>query len=122
MPTIPPFLLKRLYMKDSLHAEDEGFRLTLKNVIAPATLIGVAGLEVDGQSVVPAQITLVVPSGNVRAAGDVSRKAPVVFPVGATVTLRVAKQSLGPGPHEIIVHIVVKEVGPLGIPISDHLE
>ena len=122
MPTIPPFLLKRLYMKNSLRPDGGGFTLTLKNVIAPATLIGVAGLEVDGQAVGPSQITLVVPSGNVRSADDVSRKAPVVFPVGATVTLRVARQSLELGPHDIIVHIVVKEVGRLGVPISDQLE
>jgi hydroxymethylglutaryl-CoA reductase (NADPH) len=121
MPTIPPFLLKRLYVKGSLRAENDGFTVALKNVIAPATMVGVVGLEVDGRTVTPSRVTLVVPNGNVRPADDVSHKAPVVFPVGAIVTLRVADQSLEPGSHEIIVHVVVKEVGPLGIPISDHL-
>jgi len=31
MPAIPPFVLKKLYVKGSLHAEDNGFALDLKN-------------------------------------------------------------------------------------------
>ena len=121
MPAIPPFLLKKLYAKGSLHTEEDGFVLDLKNSIAPGTITAFTGLDVDGRAVEPAQVTL-VPFGDApRSASDVSSEAPLSFPVGAIVTLRVAGQTLDPGPHEFIIHVVVQEVGLLDIPVSDTL-
>ena len=121
MPTIPPFVLKKLYVKGSLHAEDDGFALDLKNTIAPATIAAFTGLDVDGQALDLAQVTLVPPSGNPQMMSDISTQTPLLFPVGATVTLRVAGKMLDPGPHELAIHVVVQEVGPLDIPVSDTL-
>jgi len=121
MPAIPPFVLKKLYVKGSLRTEEDGFALDLKNSIAPATIAAFAGLDVDGQAVDPAQATLVPPSGDPRTAGDISPETPLPFPAGATITLHVAGQALDPGPHEFIVRVVVQEVGPLDIPLSDTL-
>ena len=122
MPAIPPFVLKKLYVKGSLRAEEDGFALDLKNVIAPGTISAFIGLDLDGQPVDPVQITLVPPGGNPRAASRVSPQAPLQFPVGATVTLRVAAATLTPGSHELAIHVVVREVGPLDIPVTDTLE
>jgi hypothetical protein len=122
MPAIPPFVLKKLYVKGSLRAEDDGFALDLKNVIAPGTISAFTGLDLDGQPVDPVQVTLVPPGGNPRSASQVSPQAPLQFPVGATVTLRVAGATLVPGPHELAIHVVVREVGPLDIPVTDTLE
>ena len=122
MPAIPPFVLKKLYVNGSLRAEDDGFALDLKNVIAPGMIAAFTGLDLDGQPVDPVQVTLVPPSGNPRAASQVSPQAPLLFPVSATVTLRVAGATLVPGPHELAIHVLVQEVGPLDIPVSDTLE
>jgi hypothetical protein len=121
MPAIPPFVLKKLYVKGSLRTEDDGFALDLKNTIAPATITAFTGLDVDGQAIAPAQVTLVPPNGNSRSGGEVSGQTSLSFPVGATVTLRVAGKALEPGPHELVTHVVVDEVGPLAIPIADTL-
>ncbi len=121
MPAIPPFVLKKLYVKGSLRVEDDGFALDLKNTIAPANVTAFTGLDMDGQTTDPAQVTLVPPGGNPRSMSEVSAQAPLLFPVGATVTLRVAGKILEPGSHELIIHIVVQEVGPLDIPISGTL-
>ncbi|MEE8392103.1 MAG: hypothetical protein V3S14_15085 [Anaerolineae bacterium] len=48
MPAIPPFVLKKLYVKGSLRAEADGFALDLKNSIAPASIVAFTGLDVDG--------------------------------------------------------------------------
>ena len=122
MPAIPPFVLKKLYVKGSLRAEADGFALDLKNVIAPGTISAFTGLDLDGQPIDPVQVTLVPPGGNPRAAVQVSPQAALQFPVGATVTLRVGGAALAPGPHELAIHVIVKEVGPLDIPVSDTLE
>jgi len=37
MPAIPPVILKKLYVKNSLRAEGDGFVLSLQNSIAPAS-------------------------------------------------------------------------------------
>jgi len=121
MAAIPPFVLKKLYVKGSLRAEEDGFALELKNTIAPATITGFTGLDVDGQAMDPAQVTLIPPGGNPCAMSEVSAQAPLPFPIGATVTLRLAGHTLAPGPHALAIHVVVQEVGPLDIPVSDTL-
>ncbi len=121
MPAIPPFVLKKLYVKGSLHAEDGGFALDIKNTIAPATIAAFTGLDVDGQAMDPAQVTLIPPDGDSRSMSAVSAEAPLLFPIGAIITLHVAGQTLEPGSHELVIHVVVQEVGPLDIPISDTL-
>jgi hydroxymethylglutaryl-CoA reductase (NADPH) len=122
MPAIPPFVLKKLYVKGSLRIEDDGFALDLKNVIAPGTITAFTGLDLDGQAIAPAQVTLVPSSGNPRSMGEISAQAPLLFPVSAPVTLRVAGKTLEPGPHDLVIRVVVQEVGPLDIPVSDTLE
>ena len=121
MPAIPPFVLKKLYVKGSLRTEEDGFALDLKNVIAPGTITAFTGLDVDGQVIDPAQVTLVSPNRSPRSIDEISAQAPLLFPVGATVTLHVTGQTLEPGPHELVIHVVVQEVGPLDIPVSDTL-
>ena len=121
MPVIPPFVLKKLYVQGSLRPENDGFALDLKNTIAPATITAFAGLNVDGRTMAPAQVTLTSNNGHPRSGDQVSTQAPMRFPVGATVTLRVVGETLAPGEHALITRVVVEEVGPLDIPISDTL-
>ena len=121
MPAIPPFVLKKLYVKGSLHTSGDGFALDLKNVIAPGTIVAFAELELDGEAIDPTQVTLLPPDGPVRSPGEISTQAPLLFPINAIVSLHVAGATLAPGPHELVIHVVVKEVGPLDIPVSDTL-
>jgi hydroxymethylglutaryl-CoA reductase (NADPH) len=119
MPAIPPVLLKKLYVKGSLRAEGDGFALDLKNTIAPGTIQGFRGLELDGAPVDLAQVSVVQPDGQARPAAEISAEAPLQFPLGATFTLRVAGTPLGSGDHRLKVRVVVQDVGPLEIPVAD---
>jgi hydroxymethylglutaryl-CoA reductase (NADPH) len=121
MPAIPPFVLKKLYVKGSLRAEDDGFALDIKNTIAPATIVAFTGLDVDVQAWDTAQVTLILPSGSPCPMSEITTKAPLLFPVGAIVTLRIAGKTLDLGSHELTIHVIVQEVGPLDIPVSDTL-
>jgi len=121
VPAIPPFVLKRLYVQGSLQAEDDGFALELKNLVAPGTIISFRGLDADGRAIDAAQVT-VIPSGDdPRPASEISDQSPLYFPAGATVRLVVAGTPLAPGPHELAIRVVVRDVGPLEIPVSDAL-
>lgn len=119
MPVIPPSVLKKLYVKGSLRPEDQGFAFDLKNLIAPATITEIDGLDVDGEAIDDSMVTIVPPSGNSRAADRISSGRPLHFPVGVVVSLHVAAEPLEPGQHELTLHVKVKEIGSLDIPISD---
>ncbi|MCX7855233.1 MAG: hypothetical protein N2556_04515 [Anaerolineae bacterium] len=119
MPAIPPVILKKLYVKGSLRAEGDGFVLSLQNNIAPGVIQGFKGLTLDGKAVPIGQISIIQPDGAVVPAGAISEQNPVLFPLGATVTLRVGGIPLSSGNHQLGIRVVVKDVGPLEIPVAD---
>ncbi len=119
MPTIPPVILKKLYVKGSLRAEGDGFVFSLQNNIAPGVIQGFKGLTLDGKAVSLEQVSIVQPDGAIVPAGSISEQSPLLFPVGAIVTLRVSGLPLGPGSHQVGIRVVVRDVGPLEIPIAD---
>jgi hypothetical protein len=121
MPAIPPFVLKKLYVKGSLRTEKDGFAFDLKNTIAPATITAFTGLDVDGVRLTQPQVAIVPSAGQPRAMGDISVETPLPLPLNTTIRLRVTGEALGPELHRLAVHIVVQEVGPLEIPIADTL-
>ncbi|MGD2176372.1 MAG: hydroxymethylglutaryl-CoA reductase [Anaerolineae bacterium] len=119
MPVIPATVLKKLYVKGSLRVKEGGFVFDLKNLIAPATITGIEGLELDGEKVDDSQVTIVAPSGGSRPVGHISSGRPLQFPVGVVVTLHVSDETLEPGQHDLAVRVEVKEIGLLDIPVSD---
>ncbi len=121
MPAIPPAILKKLYVKNSLKNEERGFSLALQNPIAPGVILGLKGVTVDGKSVPMDVVTIVQPNGTAVPAVAVSEENPILFPVGTTITLTVQGMTLSPGTHQIGIRVVVKDVGPLEIPIADRV-
>ncbi|NOX62233.1 MAG: hypothetical protein GXP42_09865 [Chloroflexi bacterium] len=114
---IPTALLKRFYVKGSLHNSEDGFEFRLKNTIAPATVVSFGPIEVDGEPFGPDQV--VITASRPRTANTITAKAPLPLHMGKTVTLRVLGPPLTPGSHEIAVHAVTREVGPVIIEIDD---
>jgi hypothetical protein len=119
MTVIPATVLKKLYVKGSLRVKDGGFVFDLKNLIAPATITRIDGLEVDGKKVDDSRVTIVSPTGSSRPIGQISPGTPLQFPVGVVVTLHVLDETLEPGQHDLAVRVEVKEIGSLDIPVSD---
>lgn len=119
MPAIPPFILKKLYVKGSMHATEDGFALELKNTIAPGEILALAGVDLDGEPADPKQVSVVLPESDPRPMAEISDQNPLPFPLGAAITLHVADRTVEPGPHEVAIHAVVRDIGPLTIPVSD---
>ncbi|MGQ9717074.1 MAG: hypothetical protein ACUVR6_05165 [Anaerolineae bacterium] len=119
MPAIPPAILKKLYVKGSLRAEGDGFVLSLQNPIGSGVIQGFRGLTLDGKAVPLEQVSIVQPDGTVVPAGAISEQNPLLFAMGATLTLQVGGVPLNPGNHQLGIRVVVKDVGPLEIPIAD---
>jgi len=120
MPAIPPVILKKLYVKRSLKPEGDGFSLSLKNTVAPGTILGLEGLELDGRAVPLGNVTVVV-EGQERPAASITADDPLSFSLGATFTLRVREIPLEAGAHKLKIRVVVQDVGPLEIPVADRV-
>ncbi|MGD1996190.1 MAG: hypothetical protein PVH62_05380 [Anaerolineae bacterium] len=121
MPIIPPFLLKKLYVKGSLRAEDDGFAFGLENPIASGTILSFKALDLDGEGVSLEQVTVVTEEGRVRPATSITNEDPLSFPVGDTFTVRASESPLESGFHELTIRVVVQDVGPLSIPVADQV-
>lgn len=122
MPTIPPFILKKLYARGSLRAETDGFAFALENTIAPGHIAAITGLDVDGRPVDLSRVTIALAGADPCPATDITPQSPLPLDIGTHAILHVAGETLEPGPHAFAIHVVIQEIGPLDIPISDTLD
>ena len=117
MATIPPILLRKLYVPNSLRNQGEQFSFQLRNQIAPGTLVGLPRLAVDGEDRPLDGVTLTTKAGT-RCACGLSDDAPLAFEVGELVTVSVPG-TLTAGEHTIRITVQTSEVGPLTFPVVD---
>ena len=117
MPTIPPFMLKQLYVKGSLRNIAGGFTLTLRNNLASATLVGI-GLAVDDTQVDPAALAVVI--GDTRyPAAAITTDAPLRFETGTPTLVDALAGPLAPGDHKLTLLATTREIGPVTIEVTD---
>lgn len=120
MPTVPATLLRRLYVPGSLRNVETGFVLSLKNLIAPGTIVSVGPVVVDGMTWGPDRIT-VTGKGQPRPAERISAKSPLPFPINQVVTVQVTAAPLAGGLHSLRVTVLTREVGELVVEAEDRL-
>ncbi|MCD6291734.1 MAG: hypothetical protein J7M34_14660 [Anaerolineae bacterium] len=121
MFSIPGYLLERIYVQDSLENTEDGFKFAMRNVIESGTLSRIMAVEVDGEAIPLEQVSLVT-GEKVRPATEVTPSAPLHFPVGSTVTVKVSGKQLDPGEHKISVRVNTWEAGPIAIPVKATLQ
>lgn len=121
MPAVPSFMLKKLYVRGSLKNTAAGFELTLKNILAPGTIIGLNSIKVDGREVALENIRVLSGNGTDVAASAITAQSPVAFPLHSTATIRVVGKPLASGSHDILIAVNTKEVGLLEIPVADSI-
>ena len=119
MPAIPNFILKRLYVKNSLVNSSAGVELALRNNLGSGSVTHFVDLEIDKQVYSPGQLTIILPDGSSRSAGQISPDAPLPLSSGVAVTIRVDGVRLSPGKHVLKIRIDTREMGRLEIGVSD---
>ncbi len=123
MPTIiPSFLLKKLYVPGSFKNTPTGFQLSLRNTLAPGTLLGVSPLQIDGRDIPLEHVWFVVGAQAPVRASEIAPTAPSTFPLNLVVTFQVDDQPLAPGRHRVSVVFNTKEAGELKIDAEDSIE
>ena len=121
MVSVPSFILKKLYVKNSLKNIEGGYRLELKNTLAEATVISPVKLNVDGRDIDPKMIT--VDNGKEKiTSGEISQSKPVKFVVGSSIFIEVKDKPLQQGQHKIDIRAGSKEFGELSFSIQDNVQ
>jgi hypothetical protein len=113
--------LKAVYSKGSLRTSTKGFELILKNNLAPATVISLLSLKVDGRECSREDIFVVRGESRI-AVNSIDADHPLVFPLYTLVTMYVQDEPLTPGRHRIVISLATKEVGMVDIPIVDKIK
>jgi hypothetical protein len=117
---VPDFLVRQFYVKGSLQAEGDGFRLQARNAMGDGTLVGIGRVTLDGQAMDPGAITATRDGDDaVHRATDVSRESPVLFRRGDVVTFHISGHPLTPGRHRFEVEVLELNVGTLQLALED---
>ncbi len=110
MPPVPEFILRKLIVKDSLKAQENGFSFAILNSLAPATLLGFA-LQVDGKTIASEKISLQAGKDAPVGGAEIDTGHPFAMAVGVQVDVRVKDTPLGSG--DLYFTIETREAGTL---------
>ena len=121
MVSVPGFLLRRLYVKRSLHNTSDGFEFELRNRLGSGYAHKLWPLTVDGDEVPIDQASFIL-DGNETAFGDVSRESTFMLTMNKTITVRVKGTSLEPGPRKVGMGFDVPGLGTLKFDFRDVVE
>jgi hypothetical protein len=117
---VPGFLLRRLYVKGSLTANDEGFEFQLKNKLGSGYARRLLPLTLDGDELDMAQTTFEVDGKRVTF-DTVTNDTPFTLAMNKTTTIVYAGGTVGDGPHTIRMRFEVAGLGEMGFDFSDFL-
>src|SRR5438309_2077117 len=124
MPTIPNFLLKKLYEKGSLRVAHDGKHFNthfkLKNNLASATIQSIS-VAIDGHAIAPQALHMTL-RGLEANGGEVTHEEPFHFPYDSEVDCKVNDLHLGKGKHEISLRAGTQEIGDVAIDVDDVVE
>jgi hypothetical protein len=117
---IPSFLLKALYVKNSLQNIADGFEFQLKNELGPARIIGAQPLKVD-RKLIPLENCSFVHEGEEMAFTAVTPENSVLMRKGEAVTIRVKGEPLKSGRRSLDIGMTIKNMGNLSFNVGDQV-
>jgi hydroxymethylglutaryl-CoA reductase (NADPH) len=120
---VPRLLLKQLYTFGSLRNGDDGVRFTIKNRLSDAQFTGLRSVAVGGRRVPLEAVRIELADGQARRAAEVSKAAPIGFPLRASfdVVLDVP-EPLPAGRHPIEVEFDSTPFGKLTLEVEDSIQ
>lgn len=118
MITIPPFLLKRLYVKGSLRNNDNGFQFELKNSLGSGYGIELLPLILDGKEL-PRENSYFVFDAEEIPFSDISSNKPFTLAMNKVTTILVKGTTLTADPHKLSFSFVAQGIGKLSFEMTD---
>jgi hypothetical protein len=117
---IPASILKRLYVKNSLANQDDGFSFKIKNSLSNGTATSLAPVTVDGNEYSLDTMLIKTPDGEV-AANEVTEANTFLIKVGVEVEIHVKGDPLSDGSHTIGIGFETKEIGGIAFEVDDEI-
>ena len=118
MVTVPGFLLRRLYVKESLKNNPAGFEFQLRNRLGSGYAHKLQPLTVDGEEV-PLERAVFSLEGRETTFRDVSKENTFALAMNKTITVRVDGVTLAAGPRKIGMGFDVPGLGTLSFDFTD---
>ncbi|MBI4187143.1 MAG: hypothetical protein HY530_06565 [Chloroflexi bacterium] len=118
MITVPPFLLKRLYVKGSLRNNGQGFQFEMKNTLGSGYGNELLPLAVDDREVPRESSYFVLDKEEIPFAA-VSKERPFTLAMNTICTVTVKGVRLAEGPHRIRFSFVAQGLGTLSFEVTD---
>jgi hypothetical protein len=118
MVTVPGFLLRRLYVKNSLRNSSQGFIFELRNGLGSGYAHRLSPLTVDDEEISP-ETSFFVLEGKRTAFSDVSKENTFTLAMNKTITVEVEGTTLEPGPRKIGMGFDVPGLGTLRFDFRD---
>ncbi len=115
---VPPFLLRRLYVKGSLRNVEGGFEFHLTNTLGAGYAQAMLPLSVDGDEIPMDQCSFFL-DGKKVAFTDVSESQPFTLTMNGTSVIHVDGRALAPGTHRLKIGFVVLGLGSMEFEVSD---
>ncbi|MDA1188425.1 MAG: hypothetical protein O2854_01915 [Chloroflexi bacterium] len=119
MVTVPGFLLRRLYVKQSLKSTGEGFEFNLKNGLGSGYAYKMQPLTADGEEIALDSTTFSLEDGKEMKFSDVSKENTFTLAMNKTLTIRAVGTKLEPGAHKIKMGFDVPGLGTLRFDFTD---
>ena len=121
MVTVPGFLLRRLYVRQSLRRTGSGFEFELRNQLGSGYAHGMQPMRIDGVEV-PREKTRFVLEGSETPFSEISRHSTFTLAMNKTIIVRTDAFDLGPGTHKVEMGFDVPGLGTLQFDFTDVVE
>lgn len=120
MIQVPPFLLRRLYVKGSLHNTAEGFEFQLKNSLGAGYAQELLPLTIDGQQL-PKDHCFFSLGKEPIPFSAVGEATPFTLAMNKVTTITARGRRLEEGQHRIGMGFVVVGLGKMAFEVTDHV-
>ncbi len=114
-PKIPEFILRNMFVRDSVSLKEDGFSFALRDSYAPATVQAFA-LAVMDETIPPADVFLQLPESEPVNAASISAESPFALPVDTLLTVTVEGHDFAEG--HLRISVDTREVGLLSFSIK----
>ena len=121
MSFIPAQILSKLFNRTSLRNCGDKVCFSVKNRLAPATLLHVSRIELDGADVPLDKVNVSCEDDPSMPLASISGKKRLDFPLGRLLTFFMDIDALEPGKHKITVVFATEPFGELRMSVSDDL-
>ncbi len=121
MPKVPAFILRRLYVKNSLANCDTGWRFTLKNSLGSGYAYKMLPLQLDGTEI-PTHLCSFKKEGEDITFNEVTKEKTFSLKMNTHIVVSVNAPQLTQGKHSISMGFTVPGFGDMTFDFSDTID